>query len=42
MDLEHEVPIAVERRLNRRMPELRLDVLRMRALGDQQTRVRVA
>jgi hypothetical protein len=42
MDVRHEMPVAVERRLNRRMPELRLDVLWMRTLGDQQTRVGMA
>jgi hypothetical protein len=42
MDLGHEMPVAVERRLDRRVPELRLDVLGMRALGDQQAGVGVA
>jgi len=30
----HEVPVAVERRLDRRMAQLSLDVLRMSPLGD--------
>ena len=42
VDLRHEVPVAIERRLDRGVTELRLDVLRMRPLGDQEARVRVA
>ena len=41
MHLGHEVPVAVERRLNRGMAELHLDVLRMGPLRDQEARVRV-
>ena len=39
MQLGHEVAVAIERRLNRGMPELRLDVLRVGAVGDQETGV---
>jgi len=36
------VAVAIERRLNRGMTQLRLDVLRMGAVGDQETRVGMA
>jgi len=32
--LGHQMPIPIERRLDGRVPELRLDVLRMCPLGD--------
>jgi len=34
--------VAIERRLNRGMTQLRLDVLRVGAVGDQETRISVA
>ena len=40
--LRHEVPVAVERRLDRGVAELRLEVLRMRPLRDQEARVGVS
>jgi len=33
MHLGHEMPVAVERRLDRRVPQLRLDVLRPRLVA---------
>ena len=36
MQLGHEMAVAVERRLNRGMTQLRLDVLRVSAVGDQE------
>src|SRR5439155_13531153 len=38
----HEMSVTVERRLNRGVAELRLDVLRVRPLSDQETRISVA
>jgi hypothetical protein len=40
--IRHQVPVAVERRLDRGVAELRLDVLRVRPPGDQEARVRLA
>ena len=42
MQLGHEVAVPVERGLNRGMAQLRLDVLRVSTVGDQQTGVGVA
>jgi hypothetical protein len=42
MHLRHEVPVAIERGLNRGVAELSLDVLWMGPLRDEKTRVRVA
>src|SRR5713226_1902282 len=42
MQLGHEMAVAVERGLNRGMAELRLDVLRVGAVGDQETRIGMA
>ena len=42
MELRHEVAVTVERGLNRGMAQLRLDVLRVGAVGDQQAGVGVA
>jgi hypothetical protein len=42
VDLRHEMAVAIERRLNRGMTQLRLDVLRVGAMGDQETGVSMA
>jgi len=36
VELRHEMAVAIERRLNRGMTQLRLDVLRVGAVGDQE------
>ena len=42
MQLGHEMAVAVECRLNRGMTQLRLDVVRVGAVGDQETRIGMA
>ena len=41
MQLGHEMAVAIERRLNRGMAELGLDVFRVGAVGDQEACVGV-
>jgi hypothetical protein len=42
VELRHEMAVAIERRLNRGMTQLRLDVLRVGAVGDQGACISVA
>ena len=42
VELRHEMAVAIERRLNRGMTQLRLDVLRVGAVGDQEACIGVA
>src|SRR2546425_1908767 len=42
MSIRHQMSVAVERRLDGGMAELRLDVLRVRSLSDQEAGIRVA
>ena len=42
VELRHEMAVAIECGLNRGMPELRLNVLRVGAVGDQETRIGMA
>jgi hypothetical protein len=42
VELRHEMAVAIERRLNRGMTQLRLNVLRVGAVGDQEACISVA
>jgi hypothetical protein len=42
VELRHQVTVSVERGLDRGVTQLRLDVLRVGAVGDQQAGIRVA
>lgn len=42
VELRHEMAVAIERRLNRGMTQLCLDVLRVGAVGDQEACIGVA
>ena len=42
MELRHEMAVAIECGLNRGMSQLRLNVLRVGAVGDQETRIGMA